>query len=158
MNDTKIGLIKVGVSMVPYLLIALACAEFTDERAKTFWLALGSLIAARQFFAFIECVSGIIVWRVYGREFIVSNFLRVLRENKFPLRYYQHDDFLNYLSRVSDDCASSQALRFEVKAMEAMLLMWENSGFLVGARMHAATEIALERYSPRRSAPVMPRN
>jgi hypothetical protein len=122
------------------------------------WIALALLVGLRLFFAFIECIGGILLWRLYGHELAVSNFLRVLHENKFPARYYQHDDFLNYLSRISDDYASSNALKYEVKAMEAMLLMWENSGFLAGARMHAATEIALERYSPRQSAPVLSRD
>jgi hypothetical protein len=155
MNSTKSGIIVLGISMVPYLLVAWGVTEFIDGHTRTFWLTLTVLLAARLFFAFIECLGGILVWRLYGRELAVGNFLRVLRENKFPKRYYQHDDFLNYLSRVESDEASPQALKFEVTAWNSMLLMWENSGVLVGARMHAATEIALERYSPRRLAPVM---
>ena len=141
--------------MVPYLLVAWGVTEFIDGQTRTFWITLAVLVVTRLVFAFIECLGGILVWRLHGRELMVTNFLRVLRENKFPKRYYRHDDFLNYLSRVEEDESSSQALRFEVKAWNSLLLMWENSGVLVGARMHAATEIALERYSPRRLAPVM---
>jgi hypothetical protein len=155
MNSAKSGIIVLVLSLVPYLFVSWLCAELIDERLRTFWIAFGLLIGARLFFSFIECLGGILIWRIHGREVVVQMFLRVLKENKFPTRYYQHDSFLNYLSRIEDDCGSTQELKFEVKAFEKMLLMWENSGVLAGARMHAATEIALERYSPRRLAPIM---
>jgi hypothetical protein len=40
--------------------------------------------------------------------------------------------------------------------MYAVLGMWEDMGVMFSIRMHAATEIALERYSPKVNAPRIP--
>ena len=106
------------------------------------------------FFAVIEGIVGIVIWRRYLKAAVVHGFLRVLRDQKFPLRYYKHDDFLNYLARVADDERSSERVKWEARAMKSMLAMHENIGARQGARYHAASEIALELYSPRAHAPV----
>ena len=155
LNETKIGIIIFLLSIIPYLCVAGAYMEFTGGHAMTFLIAFVLLSGLRLFFALIECVGSILVWRLYGREIMVRLNLRLLKENRFPMRYYRHDDFLNYLSRIKEDYASSSALKCEVKVIEAVLAMSENSGIFVSARLYHAFEIALERYSPRDLAPVM---
>jgi len=78
---------------------------------------------------------------------------RWLQANQFPRRYYERDDFLNYLARVEEDNALSQDVKYQAKIMYALLSMTEDVGIMSGARMHSATEIALEMYSPRKMAP-----
>ena len=94
-----------------------------------------------------------LAWKLHGRKVAAGKILRWLEANKFPQRYYRHDDFTNYLDRVENDAASPPSLKQEAKQMYAILTMVEELGIFVGMRMHAATEIALEMYSPRIDAP-----
>jgi hypothetical protein len=141
------------VGLVIYVAVAWAVAEWTDGGQKTFWIALGIILAARLFFGVVEGVSSYIYWRLRGKQSAIDGFLRSLRGHDFPRRYYDHDDFLGYLCRVRDDPAVPPETKWEARAMEAMLAMFENAGILSGVRWHAASEIAFEAYSPRSQAP-----
>lgn len=141
-----------AISSVPYLLVAWGYVALSGGGLGTFWTALASLIGARLFFAVIEFLGGVLVWRLWGRKVMVDKIFRWLSAGQFPMRYYEHDDFLNYLERVRQDHASSVELKYAARAIEGFLEVAEGSGVLVGMRAHSASEIALERYSPRRLA------
>lgn len=142
-----------SISLVIYVLVAWGVAAWMDGGWKTFSIVAGIMFAARTFFSAVEGFGSYIHWRVRGKQAAVDGFLRSLRSNNFPPRYYKHDDFLNYLCRVGDDPAIPPRTKWEAKAMESLLAMFENSGVLRGVRWHAASEIALETYSPRSQAP-----
>lgn len=76
-----------------------------------------------------------------------------LSQNKMPRRYYSHDDLLNYLARVTDDEDAPVQAKTAARETELMAKFYESLGIVASARFHAATEAALEEYSPRASAP-----
>ncbi len=138
------------VSLAVYCAVAWLAAK---TLGISFWSALGVLLAARLFFGLVEGLAGIINWRLFGKRQTIAGFLQVLRTNNFPLRYNREDHFLSYLARVEDDEKSSETLRRSAKDFERVLSLAEQQGVLAGMRMHAASEIALEAYSPRVNAP-----
>lgn len=152
-REEKAAILFGAIGLVPYLAVAWGVAVWANGGWGTFCLAIGALVAARAFFAACEGLSALLHWRFRGRKIAVDGFLRSLRGNNFPPRYYQHDDFLTYLFRVRDDFATPPQTKWEAKAIESMLAMFENAGILTGARWHAASEAALEAFSPRGQAP-----
>jgi hypothetical protein len=138
--------------MVPYLLVSWGYTELTNGDPKTFWTALGVLFGARIFFGIIETLGSILSWRLYGKKFMVRQMFEILQANKFPKRFYSHDDILNYLARIEDSEEMSPSMKSAAKQLEFLLATFENLGILAGARMYAATEAALETYSPRSAA------
>jgi len=138
-----------SISLVVYFAVAWGVTAWMDGGWKTFSIAVAVMFAARTFFSAVEGFSSYVRWRLRGKQAAVDGFLRSLRINNFPPRYYKHDDFLNYLCRVRDDPSVPPQTKWEAKAMESLLAMFENSGVLTGVRWHAASEIALEAYSPR---------
>lgn len=149
----KSAIIVSAFAAVPYLLVAWGYTALVDGGAIAFWIGLAVLLGARLFFALVETVGSILAWRLHGRRIMVEKFLFVLRTKNFPRRYYDHDDFTNYLDRVENDDALSPSLRRDAKEWYKFLGIFEDLGILIGARMHSATEIALETYSPRANAP-----
>lgn len=154
MNDVKPTLILWAFSFVPYLVVAWVLATLGDGQESTFWLAFGSLLLARLFFAIIETLGTVLSWRVYGRRLMIDRNLAILRTNSFPKRTYAHDDFLAYLSRIEDDNEATPILHARAKEMTFVLSFYESVGILVGMRMHDAAEKALDIYSPSAEAPV----
>jgi hypothetical protein len=77
----------------------------------------------------------------------------MLRANNFPKREYQHDDFLGYLARIEDG-PYGDSVKTSTKEIYFLLSTFENMGILLGMRMHAASEAALETYSPKAEAPI----
>jgi hypothetical protein len=153
-SEMKHAGMALAISLVPYSAVAWWFAAYVNGGSWTFIEAIGVLLTARLFFSIIEGFGGILVWRFCGKKVAIDSFLRSLRVNKFPPRYYEQDDFSTYLSRVRDDLSVSQTVQCEAKIMESMLAMCESAGILIGIRWHAAGEIALEAYSPRALAPV----
>jgi hypothetical protein len=153
MNNSKSAIIVLAFATIPYLLVAWGYTALVGGGTIVFWIGLGLLLGARLFFALIEMVGSILAWRLHGRRIMVENFLRFLRTKNFPRRYYDHDGFTNYLDRVENDDALSPSLRRDAKEWYKLLGIFEDLGIFVGARMHSATEIALETYSPRANAP-----
>lgn len=154
MNETKPLLILWAFSFVPYVLVSWAFTKWGDGETTSFWLVLGGLLLIRTFFGIIETLGSILSWRLYGQKLVVERNLAILRANGFPKRTYSHDDFLAYLSRIEDDPKTSPDLRARAKEFHFVLEFHENAGILVGMRMHAAAERALETYSPKSEAPV----
>jgi hypothetical protein len=144
-----------AISLILYFAIAGAYAAYVGGDVKTFAEVSGGLIGARMFFAAIDGLGGLLEWHLYLKKAVAEMFLRVFRDQRFPPRYYSHDDFLNYLSRVQGDLGCTERVKWEAKAMESMLSMYENMGILVGTRHHAASEIALEAYSPKAQSPIL---
>jgi len=152
-NNEKSAIITSGFTITLYFLIAWGYAAFVGGGVKVFLIGLGVLLGARLFFGLLEMIGGIIAWRCYGKRILVEKCLGMLRANRFPQRYYAHDDFCNYLARVEDDDDTSASLKRAAGEWYRMLGIIEESGTLRGARAHKATEIALEIYSPRANAP-----
>jgi hypothetical protein len=153
MNEADKGKIIAGlVSFAVYVVAAWLIAKIFDA---SIWRSFGVLVAARLFFGVIEGAAGILNWRLFGRRVTVSRFLEILRSNNCPSRFYQHDDFLNYLARIDGDTNLPESARRAAKVLHEMLGLFEAQGILIGARMHAASELALEAYSPKANAPVM---
>ena len=144
-----------AISLVPYAALALGYAILTGGGPRAFATALGFLVGTRLFFAAVEGVGSLLVWRLHGRKTVVAAYLNVLQTNRFPKRYYQHDDFLSYLARIHDDDSLSTEVKAVARDFERALLLHESSGILAGARMHSASELALEQYSPRSRAPTL---
>lgn len=136
---------------MPYVLVSWAYAKLSDG---SFWAALGVLLGIRLFFGAIETLANILAWRVYGRKKAIEANLAMLRASGFPRRTHSHDDFLNYLSRIEDDESCSRDVKIAAKQWYHTLALFENMGILVGARMHAAADSALDIYSPHNEAPV----
>jgi len=149
----KSAVIVSAFAAVPYLLVAWGYAALVGGGAIVFWIGLAVLLGARLFFALIEMVGSSLAWRLHGRRIMVDNFLSFLRTKNFPRRYYDHDDFTNYLDRVENDDALSLSLRRDAREWYKFLGILEDLGIVIGARMHSATEIAFETYSPRANAP-----
>ena len=55
----------------------------------------------------------------------------------------------NYLGRIENDEGHSEQLKAAAKQWYQVLAFFETSGILVGMRMHAAADDALDIYSPR---------
>jgi hypothetical protein len=151
-NGRDFSIVVFSLSLVPYAAVAWALTHF-NVLDIYFWRALGLLLLARLFFALIEAIGGVLIWRLHNRKRVVEWFVHYLRSNSFPKRIYYHDDFLNYLVRVEDDEQLPIAVRKSARELEGQLATFETMGVLIGARMHAASELALEIYSPRAHAP-----
>jgi hypothetical protein len=143
MNEIRSGGIVFALSIAPYVLVAWGYTALSGRGTAAFWTALAFLFGARLFFAVIEFVGGVLVWRFWGRKVMVDKILHWLKSGKFPARYYEHDTFLAYLTRIEDDYASSTELKCQARAIEGLLAMLEASGILAGMRAHSASEIAL---------------
>jgi hypothetical protein len=152
-ENTKSKLIVFALSLVPYLLLSWAYMHIVDGGPKAFWQALWFLVVVRLIFAAIETLGSVLVWRFHGKQLVVDKYLESLRSHKFPDRIYEQDDFSTYLSRIADGEEFPAALRSAAREMTKVMEVNEDSGILVGMRMWAAAEEALEIYSPRAKAP-----
>jgi hypothetical protein len=155
MNDARSYIILAIFTLVPYTLVSSAYMALSDGGAKEFWGAFGVLIAIRTFFSLIETLGGVLSWHLYGKKLTVEKFLQFLRTNNFPEREYEHDSFLNYLARIDDGAEYPSSVKAAAKQMHLLLETYESIGILLGARMNAASEVALDIYSPRSRAPVL---
>lgn len=151
MNDTPSKIIMALFAWVPYVLVSWGYANLSDGN---FWSVLGVLLAVRFFFGVIETLGSVLAWRLYGRNKMIEKNLTMLRANNFPKRQYAHDDFLNYLSRIEGDETGPQQIKLAARQWEQVLAFFESSGILLGMRMHAATDEALNIYSPKHDAPI----
>ena len=139
--------ITLGFALIPYVFLSWGYAQIMDEN---FWKVLGFLIAARLFFTVIETIGSIFSWRTYGKKKIVQLNLNILQFNNFPKREFEHDDFSNYLARIEIGDESSVQLKAVAKNWEQSLAFFEHTGILIGMRMHAAADDALDIYSPKK--------
>jgi hypothetical protein len=153
MRDTKSTIIAMLFAWVPYTAVAWGFMALTDGRAKTFWYALGALLAVRLFFSIIEGLGGILSWRIYGRRFAVQRALAVLGANNFPKRKYAEEDFQTYLDAIKDDPECQESVRKGANEIQLVLSAFERFGILLGMRMHSASEVAFDVYSPKSEAP-----
>lgn len=153
MKDTHANIMIALFSVVPYLLVSWAYMEFANGGTKEFWTAFGVLIAVRLFFSVIETLGSIVSWRIFGKKLMVDKLLRLLRENNFPKREYRHDNFMGYLSRVEGG-PYAESVKTSAKEIYFLLATYESMGILLGMRMHAASEAALEAYSPKAEAAI----
>lgn len=136
---------------VPYVLASWGCAKFSEVG---FWPALGGIVAIRLLFGIVETLGSALAWHLYGKNQMIERNLSMLRSNNYPKRRFAHDDFLNYLSRLEEDDACPQQIKIAAKQWEQALAFFEGSGILLGMRMHAAADDALNIYSPKLDAPV----
>ncbi len=153
MKVLRASIIIALFSLMPYLLVSWAYTEFTGGGSKQFWGAFWVLIAVRLFFGVIETLGGILSWRFYGKKLMINKFLGLLRANNFPKREYQHDDFSAYLARI-EDRGYADSTKTCAKEIGFLLSTFESMGTLQGMRIHAASEAALEAYSPKSEAPI----
>jgi hypothetical protein len=148
--QVKSSAVALVFSAIVYSGVAWACARFLDE---SFARVLGLLIAARTFFGIVEGIAGVLYWRMYGKRLLTQQFVEALREGNFPPRYIRWQRFRDYLGRVEDDEKCSRETRRAATEFYKALANIENTGILAGMRAHAATEAALELYSPKAKAP-----
>lgn len=153
MNDARSQTIMALFALVPYLLVSWAYMSLTNGNVSDFWKSLAVLLAMRFFFSVIETLGSVLSWRIHGKKIAIKKNLEVMQANNFPKRRYSHDDFLNYLARIEDDPECSTSLKAVAKQMEIVLATCESLGHLIGARMHAAADEALELYSPKAETP-----
>ena len=144
MNPTFITLV---FAWIPYVLLSLGYAQIMDG---DFWKVLGVLIAVRLFFSVVETIGSIFSWRLYGKKKIVELNLNFLRSNNFPNRVLEHDDFLSYLVGIENNEEYSLQLKILATNWKNFLLFFENTGILMGVRMNAAADEALDLYSPKK--------
>jgi hypothetical protein len=135
-----------GLSTTIYTAVAWVAGLIFDLQ---FWKVFGGLIAARAFFGLIESVANFLNWRLAGRPAAVQGFLAVLRANNFPPRENAHDDFLGYLARLDLKYQPKPDYQRAAKELYTLLASTEAQGMLVGMRMHAASDAALDLYSPK---------
>ena len=158
MNDTRSRLVMWLFAFVPYLLVSWAYMALVNGDSSDFWKAFGLLVAVRLFFSVIETLGTVISWRLYGKRFMVNKFAEFLRTNNFPKRKYAHDDFLDYLSRIEDEPTYPTSVKASAKEIYFLLSTFESMGILLGARMHSASDAALDVYSPKAEAPIFGAN
>lgn len=139
-------------ALIPYLLVSWAYMAFVNGDASQFWRAFAALYAARLFFSVIDTIGDALAWRLHGKKLMTEKFLLILRANNFPKREYAHDDFTNYLARIGDLSNFSTSVSASAKEIYLLLSTFEGIGIFPGARMHAATEAALDVYSPKSEA------
>ena len=144
MNPTFITLV---FAWIPYVLLSWGYAQIMDG---DFWKVLGVLIAVRLFFSVVETIGSIFSWRLYGKKKIVELNLNFLRSNNFPNRVLEHDDFLSYLIGIENNEEYSLQLKILATNWKNLLLFFENTGILMGVRMNAAADEALDLYSPKK--------
>lgn len=144
MNPT---LITLGFAWIPYVILSWGYAQIMDGN---FWKVLGVLIAVRLFFSVIETIGSIFSWRLYGKKKIVELNVNFLRNNNFPNRVLEHDDFLSYLIGIENNEEYSLQLKILATNWKHLLLFFENTGILMGVRMNAAADEALDLYSPKK--------
>jgi hypothetical protein len=153
MKNARVSTIIALFSFVPYLLVSWAYMALANGGSKQFWGAFGVLIVIRLFFSVIETLGSTLSWHLYGKKLMVDKFLGLLQENNFPKREYQHDDFLGYMARIEDG-PYANSVKTSAKEIYLLLSTYESMGSLLGMRMHAASEAALEIYSPKAEAPI----
>lgn len=151
----KSQVIMGAISLLIYVAVAWVGSKLFE--GIELWQGLALLLAARAFFGLIEGFSGVLSWRLFGKRQTVNDFLHLLRASEFPPRFYEHDDFTGYLSRVEDG-EFPAPLKQAAAQFEQLLRIAESQGILAGMRMHAAAEAALEVHSPRARAPVFGQN
>lgn len=151
MNDTRSQIIMALSAWMPYVLLSWGYAVVSDG---SFWFSLGVILAVRLFFSVIDTFGSVLSWRLYGKKKAIERNLNMLRANNFPKRKYAHDDFLNYLSRIEDNSTFPEQLKVAAKQWEQALAFFESSGIILGMRMHAAADEALNIYSPKHEAPI----
>lgn len=144
MNPTFITLV---FAWIPYVLLSWGYAQIMDG---DFWKVLGVLIAVRLFFSVVETIGSIFSWRLYGKKKIVELNVNFLRSNNFPNRLLEHDDFLSYLIGIENNEEYSLQLKILATNWKNLLLFFENTGILMGVRMNAAADEALDLYSPKK--------
>lgn len=149
-RDEKYGFVAGLVSLAVYVVVAWLAANFFDV---SMWRALAVLLVARTFFGIVEGAAGVLNWRLWGRRTMVRGFVEVLRSNNFPPRFNRRGDFLNYLHRVQDG-HYPEPLKRAAREFYQLLATIESQGMLAGMRAHAASELALEAYSPKANAPL----
>ncbi len=145
-------LVIFAFSMVPYLLVSWVYTALTDGESATFWTALGVLMGVRLFFSIIEGIGKVLLWRLYGRNLVVGTAVNIFKTREFPQRKYPDDSLGDYLCRIQDDPEYPSRLRQSAAQVEQTLVVMEEFGILVGARMHSAYEAALDIYAPRERA------
>jgi hypothetical protein len=150
-RDFKTKFIGNLVASAPYLFVIWGVVALVPS--VSVWGAVVLVIGTRFVIGLVETLGLVFSWHVYGREKAVMDFVAVLHHNKFPARYDKSDDFLNYLARIEADDSLDPHVRHSAREMGSLLGMYESMGILQGARMHNVSELALEAYSPRSSAP-----
>jgi hypothetical protein len=135
-----------GLSVAVYLVVAWIGAKLFDLQL---WTVFVGLIVARAFFGLIEGAATFLNWRFAGRKSAVQGFLEVLRANNFPPRENEHDDFLGYLARLDSDYQPKPDYKRAAKELYTFLASTETRGILAGMRVHAASDAALDIYSPK---------
>lgn len=146
MNETRTQFIMVLFVWIPYALVAWGFAQISHG---SFFSTLGVLVAIRLFFSIIEFLGSILSWRLYGKKKAIERSLTLLRSNEFPKRQYADDDLLKYLVRIERDETCTLQIKSAAKQWEQALAFFEDSGILLGMRMHSAAEAALNIYSPK---------
>ena len=155
MNDARAYIILAIFSLVPYTLVSWAYMALAGGGTKEFWSAIGVLIAIRTFFSLIETLGGVLSWHLYGKKLMVQKFLEFLSTNNFPKRKCEHDNFMDYLVQIEARPEYPSSVKVSAREMRQILKTYESIGILIGARIHAASDMALNAYSPRSQAPVL---
>ena len=140
-------------SLASYSALAAAYAALVDGGVKAFGLALGVFVTVRLLFGLVEGCGRWLAWRLHDRNLIIGRYVRILRSQQFPRKRYSHDDFLTYLSRIQNEESYPESMRALAIELEFELTVFEEAGIVRGARMHAASDAALEIYSPSAEAP-----
>lgn len=149
MNSAKSGFIIAAFSFIPYLLVSWGYMEIENGGSREFWSCFLVLLGVRAFFSVIETLGSVLMWRLYGRRLTISKLLEFLRSNQFPAREQDDTDFLHYIDRLADAHGPLTELKATAKEMRAVVVGYETMGILAGMRMHAASDAALDLYSPR---------
>lgn len=144
-EDTFAKFVVFVFSWLPYSAIAWLYMELVDGRARDFWIALGVLLVLRLFFSTIEALGGFLLWRMYGRRFVIRKTLAVFRTNGFPPRQPGEDVF-TYLYRIQRAPDCPPLLRDRAQELELEVAKSAGKGQIHVRRITHAMQAALERY------------
>ena len=150
MNSITAQTTNFGFALAANLIVTWAYTILTSGDIKTFWGVLSALLGVRVF----ETLGGIVKWRLFGKKFAVQKMLEFYMANHFPLRKYSSDSLGDHLARIESEVdwnnePISPLVKRAAKELEALILMTENHGILIGARFYSAAETAFDIYSPR---------
>lgn len=160
-QQMKTGLVTTLVSSVFYGGIAWGVTKLIDGGRKEFFWTLGILVAIRWAYAFLEFVVGVIVWRIYGRRNMVTNFVTIMRDGNLPRRVYCNDHITNYFSRIIEPGISDYKAREITPDIQKIAsdmynvlnTVRDEHGMMAEMRTCDAMERALAIHSPEENSP-----
>lgn len=127
--------------------------------SRTFWKILPVLVLLGIMFEGINFMVGVVKWRIWGRRFVVDNYLQEMRKAKMPRRFYSSDNGYRYLHRIESGVSYKssevrpEALTLTTELIRQFDVQRDLFGMISDLRGVDAFNRALDLHSPRENSP-----